>query len=327
MAERLRAAVIGVGAMGANHARVYDELPDVDLVAVADRDEVRLHDATAGRSATAYVDFRELLAGEALDLVSIVVPTRQHLPVALAAIERGVAVLIEKPIAASVDDGRRLQEAAPAAGVPLAVGHVERFNPAVQEAKRRLDAGAIGRVHQVNVRRVGPFYSRERDVGVVHDLATHDIDVLRFLLGCEVERVQAATLRGLRTEFEDALAGLLRFESGALAVLDVNWLSPIKVRELMLLGERGMLAVDYLRQELRAYSPEAPGEPEELTFPDAGQAPLREELAAFVRLVRGEAAPAVTAADGIAALRVADALVEAAGSRRAVDVGGVATGG
>ncbi|OGO52574.1 MAG: hypothetical protein A2148_08785 [Chloroflexi bacterium RBG_16_68_14] len=386
--ERLRVAVIGVGAMGANHVRVLGELPEAELVAIADTDEARLAAAPSGRSVRAYDDYRQLLAEERLDAVTVAVPTRRHLEVALACIERRVPVLVEKPLAADADECERLGAAAEAQGVPLMVGHVERFNPAVQELKRRLDDGELGRVLQLRARRVGPFYQRERDVGVVddvsapapqgvplmvghverfnpavqelkrrlddgelgrvlqlrarrvgpfyqrerdvgvvHDLATHDIDVFRCLLGCEVERVQAETLRGVRTEYEDALAGLLRFENGAVGVLEVNWLTPVKVRELTVLGERGMFVVDYLGQELR-FHPSAGGaspddarqEPEVVAFPDPGEAPLRAELASFLRVARGLEPPPVSAADALAAMRVVEALVESARRGAAVRV-------
>ena len=325
MASRVRVAVIGAGAMGTNHARVFVELPEAELIAVADIDGARLQDTPREPSTRLYRDYRELLAEEQPDGVSICVPTRRHLEAALACIERGVTVLVEKPLAADVGEAERLRDAAEAAGVRLMVGYVERFNPALQELKRRLDAGELGRVIEASARRVGPFFPRERDVGVAHDLATHDIDVLRWLLGSEVEQVQAETQSGIRTPYEDALAGVLRFENGAVASLEVNWLSPVKVRELTLLGERGMFTVDELRQELRWYAgrAEEPSkvEPQLSALPGAGQAPLRAELATFLRVARGDEPPAVDAADGIAALRVADALVEAASRGAPVRVG------
>lgn len=320
MADPVRVAVIGVGAMGGNHARIFASLPEAELVAVADSDSARLDELSSGRSLRAYQDYRRLLAEERLDAVSIAVPTRLHAEIALACIERGLPVLVEKPLAASVDDGEQVRSAAEASGVPVMVGHVERFNPAVLELARRLRAGAVGRVYQARARRIGPFFPRERDVGVVYDLATHDIDVLRLLFGCEIDHVQAEVVRGVRTEFDDAVAGLLRFEDGAIAVLEANWLTPVKMRELSIFGERGMCAVDYIAQTLRSYAalPDAESEPEEISFPDPGEAPLRTELAAFMRVARGEASPAVTAADGIAAMRVADALVESARRGEAV---------
>ncbi|MEX0785739.1 MAG: Gfo/Idh/MocA family oxidoreductase [Dehalococcoidia bacterium] len=326
MAKPVRIAVIGLGSMGANHARVLAGLPDAGLVAVADPNAARLGEYAHG--ATAYADYRELLANERLDAVTIAVPTRLHLEVALACVERGLPLLVEKPIATDAEEGEELRAAAEAGGVPLMAGHIERFNPAVRELKRRLAAGEAGRVLELRARRVGPFYQRQRDVGVVHDLATHDIDVMRDLLGCEVERVQAETQEGVLTQYEDALTGLLRFEDGAIGVLDVNWLTPVKVRELVVLGERGMFVVDYIAQELRfrqsdaaevlahpeVWPPKLPSAPVEegLTLvPVVREEPLRAELAAFLAVVRGEASPPVSAADAIAALRVAEALVEA----------------
>ena len=137
--------------------------------------------------------------------------------------------------------------------MPLTVGHIERFNPAVVELQARLRAGELGRVFQVHARRVGPFPERVRDVGVVLDLAPHDIDVMRFLLDSEVARVQAETEQRINTEHEDMLAGVLRFANGVVGVLDINWLTPTKIRELSVLGERGMFVVDYLARELTFY--------------------------------------------------------------------------
>lgn len=318
MTDRVRVAVIGAGVMGSNHIRVYNELPGAELVAIADTNEAAL--ARAG--VRAYRDYRRLLDEEQLDAVSIAVPARAHHEVALACIERGIATLVEKPIAASVAEGEALRVAAERNGVPLMVGHVERFNPAERELKRRIEAGELGHVYQARARRVGPFFRRERDVGVVYDLATHDIDVLHYLLGCEVEQVQAETQRGIRTEHEDALIGVLRFANGAVAQIEANWLTPIKQRELVLLGERGMFALDYIARSLIFYphvnNGESAGEP--ISIPGASIEPLHAELAAFLRAAQRLEPPAISAVDGIAAVRVAEALVEAGRSGHRVRV-------
>jgi len=341
MSERiLRAGVIGLGAMGANHARVWADVPGVDLAAVADPDEARVAAVTRGRTARGYADAAAMLAEERLDVVSVAVPTGAHAVVAREAIARGVAVLVEKPLAATIAEGEALRDAAAAAGVPLMVGHIERFNPAVVELGRRLRAGELGRVFQVHARRVGPFPERVRDVGVVLDLATHDIDVMRFLLGSDVVRVQAETQRRIHTEREDMLAGLLRFADGVVGVLDVNWLTPTKIRELAVLGERGMFVVDELARELRFYeNADAVAEPgdwaahhlkgvregEARLLPVEKHEPLRLELQAFAAAVRSGDAPPVTADDGLAAMHVAEALVRAAEVGEAVAVAEVAS--
>ena len=346
--SEIRAAVIGVGSMGANHARVYAEMEGVRLVALADVDPGRLRAVTRGKDRTlrAYEDYRELLTTEKLDLLSIAVPTRLHREAATAAIERGVATLVEKPLTPSVEDGRPLIEAARATGVPLMVGHVERFNPAVQELKRRLDAGALGRVLQVQARRVGPFPQRIRDVGVVQDLAAHDIDIMRYLLGSEVERVFAETQRQVSTEHEDLVSAVLRFRDGAVGMLDVNWLTPTKVRQLTVLGERGMFALDYLTQELRFYArpaTDASWPPDRgrmaawgwsAALTGAGEGameriaiekvePLRAELEALAAWVRGGPGTAcpMPPEDALAALEVAERIVEAGRTGQVVPVG------
>jgi len=321
--------------MGSNHARVYLEIPGVELAAVADTDAARIEHATRGRSARGYADYRRMLDEERIDLVSVAVPTRAHGDVGAEVIARGVPLLVEKPLAATLDEGRRLRNLAAAAGVLLTVGHIERFNPAVIELKRRLRAGELGRVYQVHARRVGPFPERVRDVGVVLDLAPHDIDVMRYLLDSEVTRVQAETEQRINTEHEDMLIGLLRFANHVVGVLDINWLTPTKIRELSVLGERGLFVVDYLARELtffeNAHGAEQPGGwaarhqkgvsegPVHVLKIDKRE-PLRVELEAFAAAVRTGTVPAVTPDDGLAAMVAAEALVRAARSGTGVDL-------
>jgi predicted dehydrogenase len=323
----LRAAVIGLGAMGTNHARVYDELPGVELVAVADVDEARGAAVTKAHPAAGYADYRRMLDEQNIDLVTVAVPTRAHLEVASAAIERSIATLVEKPLAATLDEGRELRDRAQRAGVLLTVGHVERFNPAVVELKQRLAAGEAGRVFQVHARRIGPFPQRVRDVGVALDLAPHDIDVMRFLLDSDVVRVHAETEQRIATEHEDMLLGMLRFANGAVGVLDTNWLTPTKIRELSVLGERGMFVVDYLARSLTFYEndhhqhEEAPGwaarhqkgvsEGPVHVIAVEKREPLRVELEAFAEAVRTAGPPPVSPDDALAAVEAAEALVRA----------------
>jgi predicted dehydrogenase len=309
VADRVRVAVIGAGSMGANHARVLAELPDADLVAVCDADESRARDASHG--ATTYRDYRDLLANERLDAVSIAVPTRLHVEVALAAIERGLPLLVEKPLGADLDECRRLKAAAESANVPLMVGHVERFNPVVGEIKRCLEAGDFGDVLQLHATRVGPFFERERDVGVVHDLATHDIDVLRYVAGSEIAQATAVTRSGIRTPYEDALTALLTLENGVTATLDVNWLSPDKDRTLAGAAEGCTFSGRLWLGNLQINRGGQPADIEVRSLRDQGE-PLHHELSAFLRVARGEEPPPVTADDAIAAMRVVEALIESA---------------
>lgn len=320
MSHPLRAAVIGLGSMGANHARVFSDLPGVELAGVADPDPGRVSRAIGGRLVPGFPDTATLLAETRPDLVSVVVPTGLHEEVGLAIIRAGVNLLIEKPIAATLASARRIADAAKTAGVLLTVGHIERFNPAIGELKARLDAGQGGRVLQVLARRVGPFPHRIRDVGVIHDLAPHDIDIMRYLLGDEVERVYAESSSHIATGNEDLFAGMLRFRGGALGILDINWLTPAKERSLTVLCEKGMFLVDYAAQSLAFYENYAASAREGAyasvtegpmtRYPIANREPLRVELEAFRDAVVQHSAAPVSAHDGMVALAVAEALVQ-----------------
>src|SRR5579871_1958291 len=236
--------------MGRNHVRVLAELDGVELAAVADAEPARLEGLERRFGARPFTSHTALLAAVPLDFAIVAVPTRLHHATVSATLAAGVHTLVEKPIAASVAEAQDLTERAARTGTLLAVGHVERYNPAVQELKRRLDLGELGRVFQARVQRLGPFPARVRDVGVVLDLATHDLDVLRYLIGSEVTRIYAETEQRIHTAHEDLLSALLRFSNGVVASLDINWLTPTKVRKLYLTGERGMFVVDYLLQDL-----------------------------------------------------------------------------
>jgi len=210
----IKVAIIGVGSMGKNHARVYSELPEAKLVAVADADSKTVESVAAKYGLHAYADYREMLEKEKPQAVSVAVPTALHERVGIEALEAGAHVLIEKPIAATLEEGQRLIERARALGRQLMVGHIVRFNPAMQALKQKLINGELGRIFQIFCRRAGPFPARIRDVGVVVDLAPHDVDVMRFLTGSTPNRVYAETEWRIHTEHEDLVWGLLRFPDG-----------------------------------------------------------------------------------------------------------------
>ncbi len=328
----LRVGVIGAGVMGRNHARVLRDLDGVTLTAIADTN-VSAARAAAERLGVPWFESAEALLDAARpDAVTVAAPTGEHLRIALAAIARGVHLLVEKPITSTVDEADAMITAAASAGVVLGVGHVERYNPAIIELARRLARGELGRVFKVHARRLGPFPDRIRDVGVVIDLATHDLDVMRYLLGAEVVRVYAETERHVHTAHEDLLSGLVRFDNGVVGVLDVNWLTPAKVRELTVTGERGMFIANYLTQDLYFHENDythgdwtthqmlrgvSEGSMTRVKLDRVE--PLRAELAAFVDAVMGGVGPVVSGADGLAALRVAAALVESGRTGRVIE--------
>ena len=321
--------------MGRNHVRVWDEAVEgVELVAVADPESEAVLRASHGRTVRGYASAEEMLALESLDLLSIVVPTSLHLPIALAALEAGTHILVEKPIAATREEAEQMIAAANRAARTLTVGHVERFNPAILELRRRLRANELGRIFEVRATRLGPFPARIRDVGVVVDLAPHDLDIMRFLLGSDPVRLYAETEQRIHTDHEDLFVGLMKFDNGAVGVLDINWLTPTKVRTLSVTGERGMYVADYLAQDLVFYgNPDAtPPSSASAAAPTLAsvaegkmtrrvihrQEPLVMELTEFARAVRESAPPPVDPHEAMVALLLARAMVESARSGRVI---------
>jgi predicted dehydrogenase len=270
-----------------------------------------------------------------LDALVIAAPTTAHRAIAMAALDKGLPLLVEKPLGASAAEAREIADRARAAGVPVQVGHVERFNPAVLELGRLLGDGWLSTVYAIASRRAGPFPARIRDVGVTIDLATHDADILSWVAGERPSRVFAEIARRINVDHEDLLFGLLHFPSGATGMLDVNWLTPAKRRQLVVTGEEGMFELDYLTQRLTftkatdltnprligGYAPTFEGEVLEL--PVSQGEPLAAELDAFVRVVRDGGKPPVDADDGVWAVAIAEALLASAVQHRAVDLAGV----
>jgi UDP-N-acetylglucosamine 3-dehydrogenase len=331
--RELRVGLIGLGSMGRNHLRVLGGMPGARLVALADPDPSALAAATASTGAQGFAEPVAMLAEADIDAVVIAAPTTTHLALALAAIERRIAVLIEKPLAANPAEAERIVAAATQAGAPpVQVGHIERFNPAVRELVRLLGAGWLSTVYAITSRRAGPFPARIRDVGVTVDLATHDVDIVSAIAGERPVRVSAETAQRIHADHEDLLFGLMSFPSGTVAMLDVDWLTPVKRRQLSVVGEEGMFELDYLTQRLTfaratdmtnprligGYAPTFEGEVEDLPV-EVGE-PLAAELDAFLRVVRGGGRPVVDADDGRWAVVVADALLRAARERRSVEL-------
>lgn len=330
----IRVGVIGVGSMGRNHARVYSELEGVELVGVADADAKAADTIATKYGCSAYDDYQRLLDEGQLDAVTVAVPTVEHLEVALNVIEHGVHMLIEKPISYSVEEGKKIIEAAESKNLVLMVGHIERFNPAVIALKEKLENGELGRVFQIDARREGPFPARIQDVGVVIDLAVHDLDVMRYVTGSEIVRVYAETERRIHSTHEDLLAGLVRLSDGTVGTLAINWLTPTKIRELYVTGERGMFRVDYLTQDLFFFeNATAQGadwdalrvmrgvsEGRMIRHVVAKKEPLKNEQEAFIAAVRGEESVSVTGQDGLKVLELAHAIVTSGQEHRMVEV-------
>ena len=328
-----RIGLVGLGAMGRNHLRVLGEIEGAELVAVCDQDPAQLAAAKRKYGVAGYATWDELFDASNVEAAIIALPTRFHLEAGRAALEHGLHVFVEKPIAATIDEGRALVDAAARARRVLAVGHIERFNPAVRELKRRVAAGDLGRVFQIHASRQGPFPARIRDVGVVVDLATHDLDVMQHVVGSEISRVYAEAEQRIHTEYEDLLDALLKFANGVIGVLQVNWLTPTKLRQLSVLGEKGLFVANYLTQELTYFrnanaelqwdtlrNLSGVSEGEMTRFPIAQAEPLRLELMSFLESIHG-APIEVDGEAGLNALTLALALVQSAAEGRAIELG------
>jgi len=318
-------AVVGSGNMGRHHVRNYATLAGARLVAVVDEDRARA-EALAERYGAAPLSAIEELP-DGVQAVSVATPTATHLDVAARLLEAGKHVLVEKPIAPTVTEAESLTALAAERGLVLAVGHVERFNPAVRELKRRIDAGAMGSLLSLVARRVGVMPPQVRDADVIVDLAVHDIDIFRYLLGADrpVE-VYANAGRAIAQDRFDFADIFLRFD-GVACLLQVNWVTPVKIRSLAVTGTEAYAEVEYVTQrldfhrarplatvdsfrELEAYSEREPERP-----PLDRREPLAVELEEFVKAVRGEPAEIVTGEEGTRSIEIATQVAERAGRR------------
>lgn len=313
----MRVGVIGVGAMGQAHVRVLSEL--ADLIGVADPDH-KVGMAVANRFSTSYFPDHRALLREGLDAVSVCVPTHLHFAIASDAVSAGVNVLVEKPMCETVRDARRLTEAARKAGVTLAVGHIERHNPVVDHVKRSLDASEYGDLITVSARRVSSFPDRVRDIGVLHDLGTHEFSVLQYLVGAPVKSVFAVGGQEKHAAFEDHATVLLQYENGVTGVVEVNWLTPMKVRRLALTCSKNFVELDYQAQSvtissaaLLPYDPanlyQAPFEYDVRQVLLKKEEPLRRELVDFLDAIKQKRPPKVTGDEAMETLAVVDAAV------------------
>jgi UDP-N-acetylglucosamine 3-dehydrogenase len=317
----LRAGLLGLGMMGRHHARVLGSLDGVELVAVADP-AGDVHGVAGGRPVVGSVE--ELIA-LGVDYCMVAVPTAFHEAAGLALAAAGVHAMIEKPLAPDVESATRLAQAFEDAGLVGAVGHIERYNPALQEARRRLAAGDLGEVHQVATRRQGPFPARIADVGVVKDLATHDIDLTAWVTGQSYATVSAQTAHRSGREHEDLVSATCLLSGGTVANHLVNWLSPMKERVTIITGERGALVADTLTADLTYYANgtietewdsiakfRGVSEGDVTRFAIAKPEPLRTEHESFRDAVLGGETDIVTMRQGLATVAVAEAMIESA---------------
>lgn len=317
----LRAGLLGIGIMGRNHARVLREVEGIDLVAIADPGGDP-HNAAGNLQVLPDI---EALIEQKLDIAVVAVPTAFHEDAALKLAEAGVHTLVEKPIAHSVEAGRRMTDAFAAKGLVGAVGHVERFNPALQEMRRRLESGELGDVYQIATRRQSTFPARIADVGVAKDLASHDIDLTSWVAQSEYATVFAQTAHQSGREFEDMITITGRLASGVIVNHLVNWLSPMKERVTVVTGERGTFIADTATGDLTFYANgtiplewesmlafRGVSEGDITRFSYAKREPLRVEHEAFRDAVLGKPNHVVTMAQGLRTLEVVEGALSSA---------------
>jgi predicted dehydrogenase len=306
----LRMAVIGVGYLGRHHARILSDLPGVELVAVVDTNGARAAEIAAASKTRALTDYREVVGH--VDAVTLAVPTELHREVALPLLATGLPVLVEKPMARSLTEADAMIAAAREAGVALAVGHTERFNPAVAKVRPMLANPRFIEVH-----RLGTFPERSLDIDVVFDLMIHDLDVLLSLVPSEVEAIEAVGVPVL-TGRVDLANARLRFANGCIANLTASRISRDRVRRIRFFQQSAYLSVDYAAQKVELWRlVRADGAMPSIQGGDvevSPEEPLKRELVDFVDAVRAHRAPAVTGEDGRRALALATRIVEKMGS-------------
>jgi predicted dehydrogenase len=327
MNDPLRMGVIGMGTMGRNHMRVIGQLPETVLVGAVDPAVDESDPATA---AIQHRDLETLLA-EGIEAAVIAVPAEAHAEVALRMAEEGIHVLIEKPIAADAASARAICERFAGTGLVAAVGHVERFNVANGELRRRMAAGELGRIISISTERVGPYPLRVLDVGVVKDLATHDIDLVHWL-GGPFEAIAAQTGYRMGRPHEDLVEVIGRLTGGAVVRISVNWLTPAKRRTITVLGERGAMVADMISADLTYFTNAAVpmewdhlqrlrgvSEGDMIRYALRKREPLAVELENFAGAVRGDPdARIVTLDDGRYAVELAERILGAATGPEAV---------
>ena len=296
----VKVGVVGLGVMGQHHARVYSQLT-CELVGVVDADIHKAREVGERHGVPYYSDHRELLSK--VDAVSIVVPTSLHRTVAMDFLSEGVDCLVEKPVASRLEDAEQMQKMAEATHAKLAVGHIERFNPAVTRLKEIIDEGILGEIMIISTRRVGPFARRIRDVGIIVDSASHDIDVARYLVGKEPITTFARSGRLMHDTQEDHAVIVLDFGSN-MASIEVNWFTPHKVRSLVATGSMGIAYLDYIEQRLTVHH-----WGNEWHVPIRKTEPLKLELEHFLKCAENDERPLV---DGYEGIRVLGICLEAA---------------
>ncbi len=313
----LNVGVIGVGNMGKHHARNYSSIPNVTLAALCDISSDVLKPFTQQYKCNGYTDLNDMIERESLDAVSITAPTKTHYRIAKTIINSGINLLIEKPICDNVDEAEELIQLAKEKGVVLMVGHIERFNPAVLKLKELIEQNTIGKITSIIAKRVGAFPAQIKDANVIIDLAVHDIDIFSYLLEQKPDNIYGNAGTALSSKREDYAEIFLTYgdQNG---FIQVNWITPIRIRNLAVTGTKGYIELNYMTQELLLYESNYSadfdnfgdyiikfGIPNKHEVTLDKQEPLSIELRHFLTCVETEATPLITGEQGKQALTTA----------------------
>jgi UDP-N-acetylglucosamine 3-dehydrogenase len=330
--RKIKTAVIGVGNMGRYHARAYSQLKNASLVAVSDINEKIGKKVAKEFNCQYYKDYNKMLDKENIDAVSIVVPTKLHKKVALDVIKSKTHLLIEKPIALTTAEAQEIIKAAKKAKVKLTVGHIERFNPAIKALKDIIKKGDLGKITSIIAKRVGMFPPQIKDANVIIDLAVHDIDIFNYLLDKQPPEVFAKGRKTLTNHREDSAEIFLSYD-GISGFIQVNWITPVKIRTLSVTGSKGYAELNYITQKLELYQSRYKkrvdnfgefvikfGEPIRKEIKINKKEPLLCELESFAESIRKNKTPLVTGEDGLKALIIAEKAVESLKNNKVIKI-------
>lgn len=303
--KRIGVAVIGAGFWGKNHARVFKELDETELIAVCDIDAEKAKNLAKQFSVETYTSVGKMLGRADIEAVTICTWSTSLAKEALKALKAGKHVLVEKPMAANSKQAEKLLKTAEKEGLHLTVGFLMRFIPGIQYIKESIEKRTIGELVCATAKRVSQWPERIGDVGVVKDLAIHDIDMMRYLFGGDPVAVYAKTGNMKHKKFEDYAHIMLTFEGGKNAFIESNWLTPYKTRVLVVTGSEAIAKIDYITQELMIENAKETIQPR-LPW----QEPLKLELRHFVNCILGKEKPLVTGMDGFKAIKIAEAALK-----------------
>ncbi len=324
----LRVAVIGVGSMGQNHARIYFHSDNAQLIAISDNYAPNAEKMGKKYNIPHYTNYQEMIEKEQIDAISIAVPTSLHKEVALYCLTQKKHILLEKPIASTQPEAQEIIACAKQNKVLLMIGHIERFNTAITALKERLAKNDLGEIYKINIERVGPFPTRITDVGVIIDLSVHDIDIINYLIESEPAQIYAQTQQKLHPTHEDAVTSLITYKNGIHATLNINYLSPTKIRQLQIFGKKGMFHVNYLDQELFFYQNnsftsdnwESVTEGEMKKIIVQKKEPLQQEIEHFLTCIQENKSPLVTGEAALNSLRIANNLLKSAKENKIINL-------